>query len=125
MIDPHAHLRDWNQSHKDTVYHALKVFYLIGGDGLMEMPNTDPPLTSKETIEDRIELEDNAVARLKQEYENFKMFVGLYAGITADPIQIEEVVEAHAELFPSVVGLKMFAGHSTGNMGIIERPVKK
>ena len=46
------------------------------------------------------------------------LFHGLYAGITAVPRQIEEAVRAWRELFPRVVGLKMFAGHSTGNMGI-------
>ena len=41
-------------------------------------------------------------------------------GITAVPRQIEEMVRAWKELFPRVVGLKMFAGQSTGNMGIID-----
>jgi len=49
------------------------------------------------------------------------LFHGLYAGVTADERQIEEVVRAGKELFPRVVGLKMFAGHSTGRMGIVER----
>ena len=25
MIDPHAHLRDWSQSHKETLKHGLKI----------------------------------------------------------------------------------------------------
>ena len=49
------------------------------------------------------------------------LFHGLYAGLTAVPPQIEEAVAGMAGAFPRVVGLKMFAGHSTGEMGIVER----
>jgi dihydroorotase len=44
---------------------------------------------------------------------------GLYAGITADPEQIRGVAGAHARLYPRVVGLKLYAGHSTGRMGVV------
>lgn len=115
MIDPHVHLRDWNQWKKETVKHGLSVAYRVGLDAVFEMPNTDPPLTSKDDIEKRIELADKAINEL-----GIKMFHGLYAGITADPNQIEKVVRAYHDFFPRVVGLKMFAGHSTGNMGIIK-----
>jgi dihydroorotase len=36
------------------------------------------------------------------------------------PRQIEEAVRAWKDLFPRVVGLKMYAGHSTGQMGIVD-----
>jgi len=115
MIDPHVHLRDWKQNEKETVKHGLEVAYQAGLDGVFEMPNTDPALTSRLIIERRIELADRAIYEL-----DVPIFHGVYAGITANPHQIEEVVQAYQDLFPRVVGLKMFAGHSTGNMGIIE-----
>lgn len=115
MIDPHAHLRDWKQWQKDTVYHGLLTAYLAGLDAVFEMPNTDPVLTSRKTIEDRIREGDYAINEI-----GTNIFHGVYAGITADPKQIEEVVRAYHDLFPRVVGLKMFAGQSTGNMGIIK-----
>jgi dihydroorotase len=116
MIDPHVHLRDWGQAHKETLRHGLSVAWRAGLDGVFEMPNTDPPLTSRELIMRRIRDADLAVREL-----GVPIFHGLYAGLTADPAQIEEAVRAWRELFPRVVGLKMFAGHSTGNMGIVGR----
>jgi dihydroorotase len=116
MIDPHVHLRDWNQADKETLRHGLSVAWRAGLDGVFEMPNTDPPLTSREAILRRIGDADRAIREL-----GVPIFHGIYAGLTADPAQIEGVVKAWRELFPRVVGLKMFAGHSTGNMGIIAR----
>ena len=118
MIDHHMHLRDWSQSYKETVKHALYVAWAAGLDAVFEMPNTDPALTSKGTIKDRFDLADRAIEELKQEYSDFEIFHGLYAGITSSPKQILEVVEAYREN-PRVVGLKLFAGQSTGDMGII------
>jgi dihydroorotase len=113
MIDPHVHLRDWSQAARETLRHGLGVAYRAGLDGVFEMPNTDPPLTSRETILRRIDDADAAVHGL-----GIRIFHGIYAGVTAVPRQIEEAVRAWKELFPRVVGLKMFAGQSTGNMGI-------
>ncbi len=115
MIDPHVHLRDWRQASKETLRHGLSVAYRAGLDGVFEMPNTDPPLTTREAILRRI---DDADAAMRA--AGISLFHGLYAGVTAVPHQIEEVVRAWRELFPRVVGLKLFAGHSTGNMGIID-----
>lgn len=120
MIDPHVHLRDWEQKNKETVRHGLAVADKAGLDGVFEMPNTAPALTSRKIIEERIALADQAIKELDK-----KIVHGIFAGITNDPVQIKEVVQAHKELFPRVVGLKMFAGHSTGNMGIIEEAQQK
>ena len=116
MIDPHVHLRDWNQKDKETLRHGLSVAWRAGLDAVFEMPNTDPPLTSRDAILRRMRDADDAVKSL-----GFPIFHGLYAGLTPDPAQIEEAVTAWRDLFPRVVGLKMFAGHSTGNMGIAGR----
>ena len=116
MIDPHVHLRDWNQGAKETLRHGLAVAWRAGLDGVFEMPNTDPPLTTREAIRRRIADADAALATL-----GVPLFHGLYAGLTAGPAQIDQAVAAWRELFPRVVGLKMYAGHSTGEMGIIER----
>lgn len=119
MIDPHVHLRDWNQASKETLRHGLEIAYRAGLDGVFEMPNTDPPLTSRDAILRRIDAADTAVNSL-----GIRIFHGLYAGLTAVPRQIEEAVRAWKELFPRVVGLKLFAGQSTGNMGISDADVQ-
>ena len=119
MIDPHVHLRDWGQKAKETLRHGLSVAWRAGLDGVFEMPNTDPPLTTREAILRRIDGADAALASLR-----IPLFHGLYGGLTAEPRQIEEMVRAWRDLSPRVVGLKMYAGHSTGGMGIVERDVQ-
>jgi dihydroorotase len=113
MIDPHVHLRDGGQAAKETLVHGLSVAWRAGLDGVFEMPNTDPPLTTRDAILRRIDSADAALGTL-----GVGLFHGVYAGITAVPRQIEEIVKTWRELFPRVVGLKMFAGHSTGSMGL-------
>jgi dihydroorotase len=115
MIDPHVHLRDWGQAAKETLRHGLSVAWRAGLDAVFEMPNTDPPLLTREAILRRIDDAEAARSAL-----GIPLVHGLYAGVTAVPRQIEEAVRAWKELFPRVVGLKMFAGHSTGRMGITD-----
>ncbi|MGA2639939.1 MAG: dihydroorotase [Spirochaetia bacterium] len=115
MIDPHVHLRDWSQAGKETLRHGFSVAYRAGLDGVFEMPNTDPPLVTRDAILRRIDDADAARRAL-----GIPIFHGLYAGLTAVPRQIEEAVRAWKELFPRVVGLKMYAGHSTGQMGVVD-----
>ncbi len=110
MIDPHVHCRDWKQSHKETIEHALSVADRIGLSGIFDMPNTSPSIDSRELIERRL---DDAYRFASP------VFYGVYAGLTSNPNQIREVVATWKELFPKVVGLKMFAGHSVGNLGIV------
>jgi len=110
-IDPHVHCRDFEQTQKETIAHALKVAESVGIGAIFDMPNTQPAITTRELIEKRLKLAEEA---------NSNVFYGLYAGITADPKQIKEVVDCYNEFFPRVIGLKLFAGHSVGNLGVIE-----
>ncbi len=111
MIDAHVHLRDWGQSEKETLLHGMSVALSCGVDELFDMPNTSPPLTDRAHIEQRIA--DAKRCGLPVRYH-------LYAGVTSDPRQIEEVVSLTREYPFEVIGLKMFAGHSTGDMGLVE-----
>ena len=112
MIDPHGHLRDWKQSDKETILHGMTVAAMAGFTDLFDMPNTNPPCTDRQTILDRLAAGSEAEERTGVSYH-------LYAGLTADPEEIRTMAGLHSELFPLVIGLKMFAGQSTGNMGII------
>ncbi|MFA5698508.1 MAG: dihydroorotase [Sphaerochaeta sp.] len=116
MIDPHVHLRDWSQSEKETLAHGLGVAQRCGFTALIDMPNTNPPLTHRAEIIRRIA--DAEAANKAVRYH-------LWAGVTSQSDQIAEVVDVVAELFPTVVGVKLFAGHSTGNMGLIEEDVQR
>lgn len=108
MIDPHVHLRDWEQSGKETVKHGLSVAARIGVTAVFDMPNTQPPLISREVLEKRIYLAKKAGS---------SVFYGVYMGLTADPSQIQEAVECYHEC-EQVVGFKLFAGKSTGDLSV-------
>ncbi|MCK9546957.1 MAG: dihydroorotase family protein [Sphaerochaeta sp.] len=111
MIDPHVHLRDWAQREKETLAHGLAVAQACGITALFDMPNTNPPLTDRATIERRL----MEVAALKA-----GVSYHLWAGVTSKRNQVAEVAALAMDLYPAVVGLKLFAGHSTGNMGLTE-----
>jgi dihydroorotase len=113
MIDPHVHLRDGPERSKETLEHGLAVAWRAGLDGVCEMPNTDPALDRREAIERRIEEADRVIDRL-----GIGIFHGIWAGLTVDPAQIEDVVRCWAAWRPRVVGLKLYAGSSTGALGV-------
>jgi len=88
-IDAHVHLRD----------------------AVFDMPNTDPSITTRELVMERL--------KLVKEANIPEVFYGIYMGITKDPEQIKQAVETHREL-PQVVGMKLYAGHSVGSLGVIK-----
>lgn len=110
-IDPHVHCRDWKQSNKETIKHALSVAERAGLTAIFDMPNTDPALTTKELAVKRLKIAEDC---------NSPVFYGIYLGLTADKAQLKEAVETNNELFPKVVGFKLYAGHSVGSLGIID-----
>ncbi len=118
MIDPHVHLRDWNQKDKETVIHGMRVAASLGFTHLFDMPNTDPQCTSRDIILERLALGGEASEETGVSYH-------LYGGLTNNDEQIIEMVDTHSELFPLVIGLKMFLSHSTGNMGITDIEMQK
>ncbi len=116
MIDSHVHLRDGLLSQKETILHGAGLASSAGFTALFDMPNTDPPLTSESAIFSRFALAENSLKKI-----NTNIFYGIYAGLTSDSLQIEKMVSLYKKYFPKIVGFKMFAGHSTGNMGITEK----
>ena len=116
MIDPHVHLRDWGQAEKETLQHGMQVALQCGIDELFDMPNTSPPLTTEEAVLTR--LEDAWRCNVGVRYH-------LWAGVTSDPRQVESIAKLATSLFPSVIGLKLFAGHSTGHMGLVEEQTQR
>ena len=119
MIDIHVHFRDGFQSEKETIKHGLSVALKAGILSCFDMPNTAPPLTNRKEILARLEYGE-AIAKELDKNLTYRV----YAGITNDERQIEEVVQVYNEFFPRIVGFKMFAGHSTGNMGILEKDMQ-
>lgn len=112
IIDPHVHSRDMNQHQKFTIakYGRLAKFYGVKFAGLM--PNTEPTITDEETLLRYIEIAK------KSDHTGVKFMIWL--GLTADPKQIKEVVRLYNKYTEHIIGLKMYAGTSTGSLGLVE-----
>lgn len=115
MIDPHVHLRDEEQRHKETLQHGLSVAGRLGISGVFDMPNTSPPILRRKDVLRRL--------KLAKETDS-DVFYGLYCGLSANPEQIREATDCVRE-FASVVGLKLFAGRSTGELAVIDEAEQK
>ncbi len=111
FIDPHVHCRDGSQAHKETIAHALSVAERAGFTAIFDMPNTDPPVTTKERVLERLLLAERA---------NSPVFYGTYMGLTSDTEQIKRAVQTFNE-FRQVVGFKLYAGPSVGNLGVVQQ----
>ncbi|NJE08228.1 dihydroorotase [Thermococcus sp. M39] len=97
MIDVHVHLRDFNQKHKETVKSGTMAALHGGITTVFDMPNTDPPIMTKEIFEKREELFK------KKSYADYALGI-LIAG------NCEEVKKANADFY------KIFMGASTGGI---------
>jgi len=126
MIDSHVHLRggDWN--YKETVEHGLRIALLAGVDGVVDEPNVPydgVPIISRRLVEKRLGEAERAQENLVAEF-GYAPFYGLEVGLTSDPDQIAEAVGCYRAFSPrrygnfGVVGLKLFAGHSVGDLSV-------
>lgn len=100
-IDPHVHCRDWRQSHKATIRSVTELARTQGVKAIFDMPNTEPPIVSKELVEKRIQS-----AKEQGCLDGYY----LYIQITGRSKQIREAVEV-AKNHPRVVGVKMYSDH--------------
>lgn len=110
-IDPHVHCRDEEQDYKTTIVERKAIAQEAGVVAIFDMPNTQRPVTTKERVLERLSIADKSKS---------PVFYGTYIGLTADPEQVRHAVETHKELFPRVVGLKLFAGRSVGDLAVVE-----
>lgn len=108
-IDSHVHFRDFNEGYKETIDHGLIVARDSGLDAVFDMPNTNPPLITRNLILERL--------KLAKESKVPEVFYGLYMGLIADSEQVKQAVAIYRE-FPQVIGMKLYAGHSVGNLGV-------
>ena len=112
IIDSHVHLRDWKEeSGKETVRHGLEVARDSSVSAVFEMPNTRPSIFTEEMVRERIKLADNAKVP--------EVFHGLYLGLTKNSEQVRRAVDISRKYFPRVVGMKLYAGQSTNDLGVI------
>lgn len=102
VIDTQVHFREPGAEHKEDLATGSQAAVLGGVTGVFEMPNTRPPTTTQEALEDKL-------ARAKgRMYCHHAFYVG-GTGETADNLH-------ELERLPGCAGVKMFMGSSTGTL---------
>ncbi|HJT41904.1 MAG TPA: dihydroorotase [Rhizomicrobium sp.] len=102
VMDTQVHFREPGNTHKEDLASGSLAAILGGVTAVFEMPNTNPPTTSRAAIEDKL-------ARAKGRMHCDHAF---YAGAT--PQNIGALAEL--EKLPGVCGIKAFLGSSTGTL---------
>ncbi|WP_109618570.1 dihydroorotase [Sediminitomix flava] len=101
VIDDQVHFREPGLTHKAHIASEAKAAVAGGVTSFMEMPNTKPPTTTIEKLEEKFTIAANT------SLANYSFFFG------ATNDNIDEVLKVDKE---NVCGVKVFMGSSTGNM---------
>jgi dihydroorotase len=102
VVDTQVHFREPGGERKEDLESGSRAAVLGGVTGVFEMPNTNPPTTTRAAIEDKLRRADN---RMHCDY-------AFYVGAT--PSNIGALAEL--ERMPGVAGVKAFLGSSTGTL---------
>ena len=104
-IDAHVHFREPGLERKADIESESKAALLGGVTSFIDMPNTMPPTTDLETLQDKL---NRACGRSWGNY-------GFHIGATNDNAAMirKYLAEGHGNEFG---GIKVFMGSSTGNM---------
>lgn len=102
VIDTQVHFREPGNEHKEDLETGSRAAVLGGVTGVFEMPNTNPPTTTRQAIEDKLR---RAKGRMHCDY-------AFYVGAT--PANVGAL--ATLERLPGVSGVKAFLGSSTGTL---------
>ena len=101
VIDDHVHFREPGLTHKADIASESRTAAAGGVTSYMEMPNTNPPTTTLDLLEDKFQ----RAAR------NSRVNYSFYFGATNDNVNTLQRLDPHR-----VPGVKVFMGSSTGNM---------
>lgn len=103
MFDPHVHLRDGEDSYKETLRHGLKVAEQVGLNAVGDMAK----VTNRKEADTRL--------RKAQRIQS-PVFYGFY--IMATGTNVDELIKCHREFSPHCFGSKFFTCKSSVNEGI-------
>lgn len=109
LIDPHVHLRDPNQSHKEDFYTGTASALAGGYTTIIDMPNNKTPITTLARLQDKI-----TIAKKKIVCD-----VGFYFGSLGDNLEEFNKVKRY------VLGLKLYLNETTGNFLIDKKSLEK
>ncbi len=102
VIDSQVHFREPGMEHKEDIESGTRAAALGGVTAVFEMPNTSPPTTTREALEDKF---NRACGRA---WTDHAFFVG------ATPENTSRLAEL--ESLPGCAGIKTFMGSSTGTL---------
>lgn len=106
VIDDQVHFREPGLTHKGEIFTESRAAVAGGVTSYMEMPNTIPPVFTRELLEDKYRIAANRSAG------NYSFFMG------ASNDNVEEALRIDLK---KVCGLKIFMGSSTGNL-LVDNP---
>src|ERR1700722_6616210 len=99
LIDPHVHLRDPGQTHKEDFLSGTSAALAGGYTTIIDMPNNLTPITTEERLEAKIK---SAAAQTVSD-------IGFHFGTLGDNFdEFEKVID-------KVMGLKIYMNVTTGN----------
>ena len=102
LIDTQVHFREPGMEHKENIESGSRSALLGGITAFLEMPNTTPPTTTTEALDEKVRRAE------KSSYCDFAFFAG------ASPENISELPKvSHHKHCP---GIKIFMGSSTGTL---------
>lgn len=99
IIDDQVHFRDPGLTHKEDLFTGSLAAARGGVTTFLDMPNVDPPMTTRQRLEERLAL------AARKSVVNYGFYIG------ATPDNLDELV--HAQRTP---GIKIFIGSSTGDL---------
>lgn len=102
VIDTHVHFREPGHFEKEDMETGSTAALLGGVTSVFEMPNTNPPTTTRALIEDKLA---RAANRMRCDH-------AFYVGASSENIGALSVLER----LPGVAGVKTFLGSSTGSL---------
>lgn len=108
IIDSQVHFREPGLEHKENLESGTRAAVLGGVCSVFEMPNTLPPTTSAEALDDKLR---RARGRA---WSDHAFFVG------ASHDNIDDLAEL--ERLPGCAGVKIFMGSSTGTLLVPDDP---
>lgn len=106
VIDTQVHFREPGNEHKEDLESGSRAAALGGVTAVFEMPNTSPPTSTREAMNDKLRRAKN---RMHCDY-------AFYVGATPDNVG----ALAELERMQGVCGVKAFLGSSTGSLLLSE-----
>ena len=101
VIDDHVHFREPGMTHKADIASESRTAAAGGVTSYMEMPNTNPPTTTLDRLEEKFQIAA----------QSSRVNYSFYFGATNDNVESIQLLDRRR-----VPGVKVFMGSSTGDM---------